>query len=103
SDVRSFTQILTEMIRRHDERLDEHEEIFREANRSIAALADTQIQHEDMFREANRSIAALADAQIQNEEILREMKRSIAALADAQIRTEDSLRKAIERLDGREN
>jgi len=59
SDVRNFTKILTEMIRRHDERLDEHEERVRE--------------HEEMFREANRSIAALADAQIRTEDSLKKI------------------------------
>ncbi|HEX8889883.1 MAG TPA: hypothetical protein VF779_12075, partial [Pyrinomonadaceae bacterium] len=59
SDVRNFTKILTEMIRRHDERLDEHEEIIRE--------------HKEMFREANRSIAALADAQIRTEDSLQKI------------------------------
>jgi hypothetical protein len=49
-DVRNFTQILTEMMRRHDERLDEHAEMFREANRSIAALADAQIRTEDSLK-----------------------------------------------------
>jgi len=50
ADVRNFTKILTEMIRRHDERLDGHEEMFREANRSIAALADAQIRTEDSLQ-----------------------------------------------------
>ena len=59
SDVRNFTQILTEMIRRHDERFDDHKEMIRE--------------HEGMFREANRSIAALADAQIRTEDSLQKI------------------------------
>ena len=50
ADVRKFTQIVTEMIRRHDERLDEHAEMFREANHSIAALADAQIRTEDTLK-----------------------------------------------------
>ncbi|HKR00230.1 MAG TPA: hypothetical protein VJT09_06130 [Pyrinomonadaceae bacterium] len=50
ADVRKFTQILTEMMRRHDERLDEHEDLFREANHSIAALADAQIRTEDSLK-----------------------------------------------------
>lgn len=50
ADVRKFTQVLTEMMRRHDERLDEHAEMFREANRSIAALADAQIRTEDSLQ-----------------------------------------------------
>ncbi|HEY0546149.1 MAG TPA: hypothetical protein VGC91_12285 [Pyrinomonadaceae bacterium] len=50
ADVREFTRVLTEMTRRHDERLDEHEEMFREANRAIAALADAQIHTEDKLK-----------------------------------------------------
>ena len=59
SDVRDFTKILTEMVRRHDERLDEHAEAIHE--------------HSEMFREANRSIAALADAQIRTEDSLQKI------------------------------
>jgi hypothetical protein len=50
ADVRQFTKIVTEMIRRHDERLDEHAEMFREANHSLAALADAQIRTEDSLK-----------------------------------------------------
>lgn len=50
ADVRSYTKILTDMIRRHDERLDEHAAMFHEANQSIAALADAQIRTEDALR-----------------------------------------------------
>jgi hypothetical protein len=50
ADVRSYTKILTDMIRRHDERLDEHVTMFHEANQSIAALADAQIRTEDALR-----------------------------------------------------
>ncbi len=50
ADVREHTRILTEIVRRYDERLDEHEGMFREANRSIAALADAQIRTEDSLK-----------------------------------------------------
>jgi hypothetical protein len=50
ADVREFTRVVTEMVRRHDERLDEHEEMFREANSAIAALADAQIRTEDSLK-----------------------------------------------------
>jgi phage-related minor tail protein len=50
ADVRNFTKALTDMMRRHDERLDEHAEMFREASRSIAALADAQIRTEDSLK-----------------------------------------------------
>jgi hypothetical protein len=50
ADVRSYTKILTDMIRRHDEQLDEHANMFHEANQSIAALADAQIRTEEALR-----------------------------------------------------
>jgi hypothetical protein len=50
ADVRSYTKTLTDMIRRHDERLDEHAAMFHEANQSIAALADAQIRTEEALR-----------------------------------------------------
>jgi hypothetical protein len=50
ADVRKFTQVLTELMQRYDQRLDEHAEMFREANRSIAALADAQIRTEDSLK-----------------------------------------------------
>ena len=80
ADVREHTRILTEVVRRYYERLDEHDGIFAEADRAIAALADAQIRTEA--------------AQVNSD-------ARIAALADAQIRTEDALKKVIERLDGR--
>ena len=58
--VRKYVEILTEIIRRHDKRLDEHVKAFAEANRSMAALADVQIRTEEKL---NR----LADAQAQTE------------------------------------
>jgi hypothetical protein len=51
SDVRSFTKTLTEMMLRHEARLDGHTEMFREANHSIAALADAQIRTEDGLKQ----------------------------------------------------
>ncbi len=50
ADVRDFTKIVTEMIRRHDERLDEHADMFREANHTLVALADSQIRTEDSLK-----------------------------------------------------
>ena len=47
ADVRSYTQILTEMLRRHDERIDEHETLFRATDEKIAALTDAQIKTEE--------------------------------------------------------
>lgn len=56
ADVRKYTQVLTEMIRRHDERLEEHEQMFRETNEALTALADAQIRTEDTL---NRLIQRL--------------------------------------------
>jgi uncharacterized protein YhaN len=50
ADVRGYTQLLTEMIRRHDERLDEVRAEQSNADARIAALADAQIQTEDAIR-----------------------------------------------------
>ncbi|PYS90551.1 MAG: hypothetical protein DMF64_14790 [Acidobacteria bacterium] len=47
ADVRSYTQILTEMLRRHDERIDEHDTLFRATDEKIAALTDAQIKTEE--------------------------------------------------------
>ncbi len=51
ADVRKYTQILTDIIRRHDERLDEHVETSDEAKRSIAALADAQARTDQRVKE----------------------------------------------------
>jgi hypothetical protein len=57
SDVREYTRILTAMIQRHDERLDEHATEIAElraaesnADARIAALADAQIRTEDALK-----------------------------------------------------
>jgi uncharacterized protein YukE len=51
ADVRKYTELLTAMIQRHDERLDEHDQVFREADEKLAALADAQIKTEDALRQ----------------------------------------------------
>ncbi len=73
SDVREHTRILTEILRRYDERLDEHTD---RADRHEAQMTDLRTAH-------------------------AETERAIAALADAQIRTEDALKRVIERLDAK--
>ena len=63
ADVRSYTQILTEMIRRHDERSDEHDTLFRETDEKIAALTNAQIRTEEaltrMIERVDKLTAAL--------------------------------------------
>lgn len=73
ADVRKYTQILTDIIRRHDERLDEHVETSDEVKRSIAALADAQIHTEEAQAHADTSIAALADAQARTDQRVKEL------------------------------
>jgi chromosome segregation ATPase len=97
SDLEQYFKMLVEMLRRHDERLDEVRAEQSDADRRIAALADAQIHAEETQSNADRRIAALADAQIHAGEVQSNADRRIAALADAQIRTD----KAITRLSGR--
>jgi hypothetical protein len=73
ADVREYTKLLTALIQRHDDRLDEHATMFHEANQSIAALADAQIRTEEAQANADARIAALADAQIRTEDALRKL------------------------------
>ncbi len=59
ADVREHTRILTEIVRRYDERLDEHQEQM------------TELRH--AHAETERSIAALTDAQIRTEDSLKKL------------------------------
>lgn len=62
ADVREFTKFLRDMIRRHDERLDEHDLTFHEADAKIAALADAQIRTEDALTRLIGRVDKLTDA-----------------------------------------
>jgi chromosome segregation ATPase len=57
ADVREFTSYLRDVIRRYDERLDEHENLFHESDEKIAALADAQIKTEDALQRLAGSVA----------------------------------------------
>jgi chromosome segregation ATPase len=46
-DVRGYTQVLTEMIRRHDERLDTFDAALANLTVKVEALADAQIRTEE--------------------------------------------------------
>ena len=61
ADVREHTRILTEIVRRYDERLDEHDGMFLEANSSIAALADAQIRTEDTLKKVIERLDARSE------------------------------------------
>jgi hypothetical protein len=57
ADVREFTKFLRDVIRRHDERLDEHDLAFHQADEKIAALADAQIRTEDALQRLAGTVA----------------------------------------------
>ncbi len=82
ADVRRYTQILTEMIRRHDERLDEHEPRL---DSHVEQLTKLRAVHVEQMAEIRAAHA--------------ETERAIAALADAQIRTEDNVNRLSEKID----
>jgi chromosome segregation ATPase len=76
--------MLVEMLRRHDERLDELR-----ASQTELSEAQTETEHK---------LAALVDAQIRGEEAMKELRaaqaetdRKLAMLADAQIHTAEAL------------
>lgn len=77
ADVREHTRLLTELIRRHDERLDEHAE-------QMSELRSAHVETE-------RAIAALADAQIRTEEAQTKTEAALTALAQAQAHTDQRL------------
>jgi methyl-accepting chemotaxis protein len=68
ADVREFTRILTEITRRHGERLDEHDS-------QMTELREAQAHTE-------HKIAALVDAQIKTEEALQRLTEKVDRLAD---------------------
>ncbi len=60
TDVRAFTRILTEITRRHGERLDEHDSQMAELRSSLTALTDAQIKTEDALRRLTEKVDRLA-------------------------------------------
>jgi hypothetical protein len=115
SDVREYTRILTAMIRRHDERLDEQEARGAEHGEQLRILTQLAMRGDERGQEHDEQLRILtglavhADERLDNHDAevsdLRAGESNadarIAALADAQIRTEDALKKLIERDDGR--
>ncbi len=71
TDVREYTRILTEMIRRHDERMDDFDATLSDLAAKIEALANAQINTES-------SLSRLADAQARTEERLTTLIDRIA-------------------------
>jgi ABC-type transporter Mla subunit MlaD len=66
ADVREFTAVLRALIRRYDERLDEHDATFRETDKALAALANAQIKTEDALRQLGGNVDKLTDALAQH-------------------------------------
>lgn len=56
ADVRGFTKLLTEIVRRQDERFDELRDEQSNADVRIAALADAQIKTEDALQRLTSTI-----------------------------------------------
>ncbi len=67
ADVREFTRILTEITRRHGERLEDHDSQMAELR---AAQANTE-----------HKLAALVDAQIKTEDALRRLTEKVDRIA----------------------
>lgn len=64
-DLAESNRLLVEMIRRHDERIDDlrgaQREAHEELSHKIAALADAQIRAEDEMRQLRAALAELAE------------------------------------------
>jgi hypothetical protein len=50
TDVRGYTQVLTEMIQRHDERMDAFDGALANLTVKVEALADAQIRTEEIVQ-----------------------------------------------------
>lgn len=109
NDLSESNRLLVEMIRRHDERIDEVRAAQGESEQKLAALVDAQMRAEDSIGELKSAIAALVDAQVRTEVSLsrgmeelraaqRETEQKIAALLEAHIRTEDALARLTEKV-----
>jgi predicted component of type VI protein secretion system len=69
ADVREMTRVITELIRRHDERLTEHEQHAAEQESAtdnltvkLEALVDAQIRTEDALQRLTTKVDRLAGA-----------------------------------------
>ena len=82
SDLEQYFKMLVEMLRRHDERLDEVSGGQSDADRRIAALADAQIRAGEEQSNADRRIAALADAQIRTDEAITRLSGRVNQLTE---------------------
>ena len=89
ADLERYFTMLVEMIRRHDQRLDEVRAEQSNADERIAALADAQIKTEEILARLTNRI----DHEQSNAD------KRIAALAKAQIRTDEALARLTDRVD----
>jgi hypothetical protein len=90
ADVREHTRILTDILLRHDERIEHDAARTADLERHFKILTDLAVRASERADDADAGLAEMREAQANAD-------ARIAALADAQIRTEDALRKLIER------
>ncbi len=76
ADVREFTKSVRDMIRQHDDRIDDAQAELSNADVRIAALADAQMQTEDAIR-------ALVVAQGHTDAALLQLIARVDKLTDA--------------------
>jgi chromosome segregation ATPase len=117
-DLAESNRIVVEMIRRHDERLDDFHAAREESDQKVASLVDARVRAEDEMNklrsvqdEIGQKIAALVDAQIRNEEAhnrgmdglrasLAELAETVRQVAQAQKQLSESQAHTDRRLDG---
>jgi hypothetical protein len=90
ADVREHTRVLTDILLRHDERIEHDAARTADLERHFKILTDLAVRASERADDADAGLVEMRAAQA-NADV------RIAALADAQIRTEDALRKLIER------
>lgn len=85
-DLAKSNQLIVEMLRRHDERLDEFHAAREETGQKIGALVDAQIRieeaHSKGMEELRASLAKLAEAMKHLAESQAHTDRRLDALAD---------------------
>lgn len=111
STLAESNRLIAEMIRRHDERVDEFRAARDETDQKLAALVDAQVRAEEEMSkvrsaqaETDQKIADLVDAQIRHEEAhtrgMEEVRATLAELAGAMKRLSESQAHTDRRLDG---
>lgn len=83
ADVREMTRVLTELIRRHDERLDEHTQRLDDHAQRLAEHEQRLAEQESAERNLTAKLEALVDAQIRTEDALQRLTEKVDRLAGA--------------------